>query len=365
MLSIDFPIHGAILNHRLGRLVGEGLAIEVRGRAPLGGRVAVNGVTASRAGTEFRAEVVLSSAENDIRAEYQGTEGQASQSVRVIWDRYSEKRYRFSIDDNSFFLREIARERPKSLFDHFYLGILRDLNRAYGAKFTVNVFFATPGNDFTMAEFPTDYRGEWADNGDWLRLAFHAYAEFPNRPYQNESPGKLAADFDLVAGEILRIAGEDAYAPPTVIHWGMCQAEALPVLRERGVKVLSGFFSRHGDNYDVSYHLDRRRCEHTSRHDAIMDWESGIVFSKVDIVCNSTPIEQIVPKLEPLTRQPETAEVMDLFTHEQYFFPFYRNYIPDHAQRLDTAIRFVTEQGYKPVFLHEGFMGGREPNAAN
>ena len=51
---------------------------------------------------------------------------------------------------------------------------------------------------------------------------------------------------------------------------------------------------------------------------------------------------------------------MDLFTHEQYFWPFYRNYIPDHFARLDTALRWVTEHGYKPVFLHEGFLGAPE-----
>ena len=361
MLNIDFPIHGAILHHRLGTVTGEGLRIEVVGTAPLGGGVVVNGVPARRAGSHFAADILLRDAETDIRAEYIGLEGQASQTVRVLWDRYSEKRYRFSIDDNSFFLRQIAHERPKSLFDCFYLNILRELNRKYGAKFTVNVFYATPGNDFTMAEFPTDYRGEWADNADWLKLAFHAYAEFPDRPYQYASAEKLASDFDLVAGEILRIAGEEAYAPPTVIHWAMCQGGVLPVLRDRGVKVLSGFFSPKGDNYDINYHLDQRRSEHVFRHDAIMDWDSGIVFSKVDVVCNGTPVEQIVPKLAPLTTQPETGEVMDLFTHEQYFFPFYRNHIPDHAERLDTAIRYVTEQGYRPVFFHEGFMGGRDP----
>jgi hypothetical protein len=50
---------------------------------------------------------------------------------------------------------------------------------------------------------------------------------------------------------------------------------------------------------------------------------------------------------------------MDLFTHEQYFWPFYMNYVPDHPQRVETAIRWVTERGYKPVFFHEGFLGGR------
>jgi hypothetical protein len=49
---------------------------------------------------------------------------------------------------------------------------------------------------------------------------------------------------------------------------------------------------------------------------------------------------------------------MDIFTHEQYFWPFYSNYLPDHFKRLDVAIRWLTENGYKPVFFHEGFLGG-------
>ena len=98
----------------------------------------------------------------------------------------------------------------------------------------------------------------------------------------------------------------------------------------------------------------RNRPKHTEG----MDFDSGIVFSRVDIVCNSTPIERIVPTLEPLTRDPNQAEIMDLFTHEQYFWPFYANYIPDHFERLAVAIRWVTEHGYKPVFFHEGFLGG-------
>jgi len=51
---------------------------------------------------------------------------------------------------------------------------------------------------------------------------------------------------------------------------------------------------------------------------------------------------------------------MDLFTHEQYFWDFYHNYIPDHEQRVEAAIRWVTDHGYKPVFYHEGFLGAPE-----
>jgi hypothetical protein len=51
---------------------------------------------------------------------------------------------------------------------------------------------------------------------------------------------------------------------------------------------------------------------------------------------------------------------MDLFTHEQYFWTFYRHYLPDHPQRIEAAIRWVTEQGHQSVFFHEGLLGGRE-----
>ncbi len=92
-------------------------------------------------------------------------------------------------------------------------------------------------------------------------------------------------------------------------------------------------------------------------HNAWKDFRSGIVLSRCDICCNLTPLDQIAATLEPPSKDPNLAEIMDLFTHEQYFWPFYVNYIPDHAQRLDATIRWVTEHGYKPVFYHEGFLG--------
>jgi len=373
MVRIEWPFHGAVLNGRHGEKTDEGLKITVRGRGPVGRDVTVNGVPARRNGERFEADIVLTERENDIVAAARDVTGRAEHGVRVVWDRNSRPRYRFSIDDNSFFVRDLAGTRPKSLFDCFYLAILRDLNRRYGAKFVLNMFYATPEDDFDLSQFPDTYRGEWADNADWLKLSFHARAEFPNRPYEYAAPEKLAEDFDLVAGEILRFAGEETWSPPTVIHWGMVQPMALPVLIERGVRVLSGLPRRYpGGNYttddekrramaaaryDVNYLLDERRSEYLAHHDALMDFESGICFSRGDIVCNNTPLDRVVPTLEPLTRDPDNAEIMDLFTHEQYFWPFYSHHRPDHAERLDAAIRFCTEQGYEPVWFHEGFLG--------
>ena len=61
--------------------------------------------------------------------------------------------------------------------------MLRGLHDAYGVRTVINVFFETPDSDFTLAAMPAWYRGEWADSADWLRLAFHARAEYPGRRY--------------------------------------------------------------------------------------------------------------------------------------------------------------------------------------
>jgi hypothetical protein len=379
MLAIDEPFCGAVLNHRHGRKVKGGLEIPVGGTAPVGEPVAVNGEYARRLGVRFEATVVLRASETEIVAVSNGVAGRSEHRIRVVWDRHSIPRYRFGIDDNSFFLRDVAAKRYKSLFDCPYLSGLRKLHIKFKTKFVLNLFYATPENDFNLSQFPARYKSEWADNANWLKLAFHAYAEFPDRPYQNCTPEKLAMDFDLVAEEILRFAGKAAYSPATVIHWGMVHPMAWKILVQRGVKVLSGsarpntgsFYITDGETfdieksgtpfgYDVNYGLDNLRSEYLNRHDALKDFASGIVFSKVDMVCNNVPLDRVTSVLEPLADDPNTGEIMDLFTHEQYFWPFYSQYRPDHFQRLDAAIRFCTERGYAPVFFHEGLLGGKE-----
>ena len=355
-LKIEEPFHGAVLNHQHGKAVDRGLAIRVSGKAPEGDRVMVSGKEAERQGEKFTAEVVLRDRETNITAISKGNSGRHEDRVRVVWDRHSFPRYRFSIDDNSFFLRDIFQKNYGSLFDCFYMAMLRDLHKKYGAKFTINIYYTT-ADGFDISQFPDRYKPEWRDCSNWLKLAFHAYADKPDRPYQDTPPKKLLADLDLVAHEIHRFAGAQSYAPPTVIHWGMTRQESLKPLFSRGVRVLSGYFRMPNGRYDVNYRYDDVISEYVAAHDAWKDFRSGIVCSRVDIVCNSTPVDRVASTLEPLSKNPDPAEIMDLFTHEQYFWPFYTRYIPDHAQRLDTTIRWVTERGYKPVFYHEGFLG--------
>jgi hypothetical protein len=137
----------------------------------------------------------------------------------------------------------------------------------------------------------------------------------------------------------------------------MLPAAAFKPLYQRGVRVLSGYFRPTKDGWDINYCLDARRSEWLWHHDALKDFDSGLIFSRIDIVCNTVPLAKIEPTLREAVEDPNRAEILDIFTHEQYFWPFYKNYLPDHPQRLDAAIRFATERGYEPVFYHEGFLG--------
>lgn len=361
MLRITDPFHGAVLNQRHGTLRDGALNVSVTGDCPPYGSVTVNGLPAEVAGGRFCATIPITEREQGISAVYQGSDGRQEHTVRVVWDRHSFPRYRFSVDDNSFFLRDVALNQYPSLFDCFYLDILRKLNRDYGTKFTVNIYFEAQEEfgqpQWFLTDFPDRYRAEWEACASWLGLAFHAYANRPDRPYQYASADQLMSELTAVEEQIVRFAGEQSLIPPTVIHWGMVQPAALPRLYDHGVRALSGYFDRGPQGWDVNYWLDDARSEYLSRHDALKDFATGLVFSRVDIVCNTTPREQIQATLEPLSADPNHAEIMDVFTHEQYFWPFYVAHLPDHAQRLDTAIRWVTERGYQPVFFHEGFLG--------
>lgn len=364
LIKIEEPFNGAVLNRNHGIVVSNGLKIKVQGEAPLYSNVTVNGKAAVRSGTKFISEVILNDKETDIIAKADGWFGTNSHNIRVVWDKNSFLRYGFEIDDNIFFLRDIARNKYRSIFDSFYLRGLKELHKKYGTKVVLNTYYtdgleySNKKKEFLLSQFPDRYKSEWQDNSDWLRLTFHAYSNSPARPYQYASPNKLIEDMDKVASEIRRFAGDQTFTLPTIVHWGMILPSAYKPLADRGVKVLRGYFRKGATGgWDVNHNVDEVRSEYLSRHDALKDFDSGITFAKVDMVINGTPTNKIVPILNELKKDPNKAEIIDLMTHEQHFWPFYSSHVPDHFERLDIAFRWVTDNGYKPVFFHEGFLG--------
>ena len=46
--------------------------------------------------------------------------------------------------------------------------------------------------------------------------------------------------------------------------------------------------------------------------------------------------------------------------HEQYWWPFYKNFVPDIYERYATAFRFALDRGYQPIWIEDGFFAGAE-----
>jgi len=351
-LRIVEPPDGAILNRHDGEARDSRLWITVKGAAPPGGKVTVNGRPATVRGEAFEARLTLAARENRITAEAGGRRD----TVTVLWDRDSFPRYRFSIDDNIRFLQDIAQKQYRSLFDNPYMAFWREMHRKYGAKIHFNIYYEMPG--FNLTGFPDRYRAEWQANRDWIRLSFHARANDPDRPYLNAPAGQVIRDYRLVMREIERFAGKELTGPVTTIHWGEATREACIALRQEGITTLAGYFELDKNGAPrVSYYLDGDHTRHLGGRDYWKDTSTDLLFVRHDIVVNGVKLENIVPHLERVAADPHQSEIMELMIHEQYFYPDYRAYQPDFRERVEKAIRWASEKGYKPVFYGDGFLG--------
>jgi hypothetical protein len=363
--TIDEPIHGAILNRRFGEEVSDGLKIRVSGVAPLNSEVKINGINTWREGNKYFSEIIIRDKENEIVAESKGSFGSQVHSIRVIWDRYSEPRYQFAIDDCIYFLYDIIKNKYKSPF----LKSLFKLHTTYNTRFVLNLFYTNQSDKmgykdgitlpvFDLTKFPERFKSEWEQNSEWLKLAFHANDQAPARPYQYSSASRLLADLNKVNQQITRFAGEQALAQPTNVHYGEVSHEALKALSTSGIRTLSGSFVKGDDGtWPVSYMKDNEQCDYLSRHDALMDFETGIVFTKFDFLPPQTLVSDVVPLMQSMSNDPNTAEIIDIDSHERAFWPGHRLYLHDNMERIESALKWVTDHGYKPVILSEGFLG--------
>ena len=357
---------GTVLNHNFGVETDDYLEIKVEGLASPQSTVTVNGVLAERFDRQFSAVIRLTQKINKITAVASDMFGDFQQTITVVWDKKSFKRYTFFFDDCSFFMTAIAKQRPASIFDEMFLGRLKKIHDLYGTMFILNLFYHDDHHDFSISDFPVDYKAEFAANSDWLKLSFHAKSEFPDRPYQNATAEKLAEDYDLIYNEVCRFAGPESFIAPEVIHWGMTNTDNLRVLRERGVRCLTGGFlgsaTRIGETHavrvtDIGYHYEQDVVHHLEKARTFYDKRYDICLHFDDLCCNLSEMDKIYEIFKNIDINKTKADTIVLMSHEQYSYSDYSSYLPDHLDRIETACRLATEAGYKCTFFSNGFLG--------
>ena len=354
-LEVTFPRDGDVLARHDGKETEESLTVSVRGKAPAGDAVRVNGLRAVVELGDFVCELPLTKRHNKIVVE----SGEKREEILVWWNQGSRKRYRFSSDDNIYFLKDLGTEpeRYDSLFDHWYLGFWREMHEEFGAKIHINIYYQTDGFDLT--QMPDKWRDEWRENAGWLHLSFHALQDQPDRPYRNAVHAQLAHDYDLVCGHIRRFASDECIGNTTTIHWAECPKEAVGAVRERGIKNLIALFDYKGEGgrCTTGYYLSQESCAYCDTRGAWCDRETDLTFIRCTCVVNALRLEEIERFLNARTSTPQTAEMVELLIHEQYFRKEHPLYQPTVLDKVRTSLRWVTERGYEPVFWGDGYLG--------
>ena len=304
------------------------------------------------------------------------------------------KKALFFIDDVIWVFRDLARQKPKSIFDHPFLSLLKELHDDYGTRTQLNVFCVTDhfyGNDiFSLDEMPDTYKDEFTACSDWLKFGFHARSEFPDYPYINASYEQVAEDLGFMKRETLRFAGENTFSRSTTPHWRPISKAACKALKDGGIRLLSATYGEkipfegnekslpYGHDFRLRHNRQPETClfkrefgfaalsaslcgyNHISTADrnrtqfnceCLLDDETGLFFKDLA----NTPSLNCITLEET---EKEYQEVVDkefvcYGTHEQYFYEDYFAYQPEYPEKLKAAARILYENGFSFVFGEE------------
>jgi len=349
------PVDGDILSDKAGEITSGGaLMVTVTVSAPAGRAVTVAGMPAFPCGEgTYRAAVPLKSGQNRLAAEADGERDE----IDVYRRPNATSRYRLSLDDNIWWLQDIARRQNeyRSLFDNPYLGFLREAHERYGTRVHCNLYYECPEfGGFCLTDMPDRYKSEWRANADWLHLSFHAKADLPDRPYLTADYETVRGDAEAVTREIVRFAGDEVLPSETTLHWGAVTRDGVRALHDAGARTLAGYLclDKKGEPL-VSYYLSADEIRHIDRYGMWYDRREDVTFSKIDVVLNEGTREGNLEKLETAYATHPEKGFWEFLMHEEYFYPFYRAYLPDFKERVTAALAWAERKGLTPSFLTE------------
>lgn len=344
------PVDGDMLHEFDGTISEGALVIKAIISAPRGSRIRVNGKKAKWDKGFYTTDILLKDYKNaitlyEIKSGYQ-------ENITVFQLKNYANRYRFSFDDNIWFLKDIAAnaERYKSIFDNPYLGFLKKVHDTFGTKIHLNMYYQTEG--FNLSGMTARFRNQWKENSEWLGLSFHALANEPDRPYMHAGYEQVKRDCNLVQEQIRRFAGEEVMGPETTLHWGESTVEGCRALRDSGYNILAGYFNVDDNKAPVSYYLTEEQRRHLKHRFIWRNNKEGIIFSRIALVVNSVKSGEIIPYLDNV-KKTYNPRYIDLMIHEQYFYPHYVAYQPDWKEKVMTAAKWAADNGFNPGFLKE------------
>ena len=307
------------------------------------------------------------------------------------------KRAAFYIDDVIFCFRDLARDRPKSIWDHFYFAAFREAHEKYGLKVQMNIFYRNDfyygarGAEFTLKDMPDTWKAEFQTAKDWLRFGFHSYSEFPDYPWINASYDDVVWMWKILTREVERFAGPGMFAKAVTPHWGPLSKEGCIALRDCGATAIwcsSGRRYEYNGDRTVLPYGHAMRIENFRKSETAIFWRPG---SGDDISVSACGYNHLLPDQVKVTRGTYNwlhdkatgcnfmtfgcgAPCLNLYrlediparmkevlgneylihaTHEEYWYKDYFAYQPDSREKLLTACKMVHDAGYEYFFIED------------
>ncbi|MCD6521939.1 hypothetical protein J7K56_04150 [Candidatus Calescamantes bacterium] len=249
-----------------------------------------------------------------------------------------EKAYHCGLDDTIDIMQEIAikKNKIKSIFEIEVLKVLKEFNKKYGTKFTLYLFYEK--ENFKLSDMPDDFKPEWEENSDWLRLSFHARTKkIPDAPYKNASYEVAKQDFWLVKNEILRFAGESVWDNYPRTHYWTGSLEAVKAWRDCGIDGL--FYSYPG--YPALF-FDEERLKKLWNEDFYYDKNLGLIFlpTNINLIRSKEEISKRLKKLR-------NNRIIEAFCDDYNLLELKEN--------MEMVIKWCIENKYEPAFYEEVF----------
>ena len=357
--EFTFPRDGVMLTETSGERIGDTLKIRVAFTASDNRNLTLNGEPMNRVNhCIYKADAILDSYKNTLTVK--DTDSGEEWSIDVFYLKKGYKKYRFSLDDNIWFLQNLNENKDvyKSMFEDPYLALLKSIHDKHGSKFHINIYYETPRHGgFNLSQMTDKYKEEFKANSDWMRLSFHANADKPDRPYIYATYEQAYFEMERVHKEILRFAGEEAFAKTvTTVHWGDCSKEAAKAFRDLGVKAFVSSYNWDNDSMiDIRMYCDAEQCAIIDKYGYYYDKEMDIYHFRYRGGIQHGDINTFRANFDNQKNGMPNYQFRDFCLHEQYFYPEFRGHQPNYFEKLDLAATWCEENGFEPIFMDELF----------
>lgn len=345
------PIDGDILHKHDAATTDSIFKIQVKIAAPAKSSITINKIPAKKSKGIFTAEIPLDRYKNNIEVTDKRTG--TKKTITVYWFKNLADKYRISIDDAIWFLKDIHVNSTTytSIFENPFLQFLKQVHETHGSKVHINIFYETDG--FNLSQMTDKFKPEWIANANWLQLSFHANAELPDNPYIHSGYDQVKKECSAVMEQIRRFAGDEQASSITTLHWGEVPVEVCRALLDCGYTGQLCDFNVDDNLSPCSYYLDVTQRRHMQKRFLWRDNKEGITFIKSSIILDTKKLPEIIPYLDRYEKESRKPPYVDLLVHEQYFYDYYHNYQPDYRTKVLTAVQWAVDNGYTPAFLKE------------